>query len=223
MELHVEVSGTTRFIMSVSYYDAVSSLQFHSEAERLNSFKDWKSPFVTPVELAKAGFYLYKGVAPDNVRCDFCGIEIYNWVENDIPMNDHRKHSPACRFVRNLPCGNIPIESDMEETLQENTTPHGDDSTVEESYSSTPSSGGFNIRERTNQSEPESELEIVNPNITKEEVEDGNLCKVCYSNAFSILFLPCKHLLACKVCADKLEICGVCRQKINSKINVFIP
>ena len=70
---------------------------YQHEFERLHSFVDWTNDYVQPAALANAGFiYTNEG---DRVRCFFCHILISDWQENDIPMEEHRRHSPECPFV----------------------------------------------------------------------------------------------------------------------------
>lgn len=60
-----------------------------------------------PAKLAAAGFY-YTGEG-DKVRCFECKVEICQWQEGDNPMSDHQRWQEQCRFIRKIPCGNVPI------------------------------------------------------------------------------------------------------------------
>ncbi|XP_022192307.2 death-associated inhibitor of apoptosis 1-like [Nilaparvata lugens] len=75
------------------------------EIERLNTFKDWRVPFLSATQMAEAGFYFTK--RGDIVRCVFCDIEMGNWVEGDDPTINHRH----CPFIKKLPVGNVPLVS----------------------------------------------------------------------------------------------------------------
>ncbi|XP_014600570.1 PREDICTED: death-associated inhibitor of apoptosis 2-like isoform X1 [Polistes canadensis] len=83
---------------------------YRFETIRLQTFEDWPVNFIDPKDLAAAGFYYLH--TEDKVKCFECKIEVYNWEEGDVPMRDHKRHSPICRFVRNIPCGNVPIGVD---------------------------------------------------------------------------------------------------------------
>lgn len=83
------------------------SLPMKRESDRLKTFVGWPCAYVTPSSLAKAGFYYTK--RNDLVRCAFCGIEIHSWKQGDDAMADHRKWSPNCVFVRDVPCDNVPM------------------------------------------------------------------------------------------------------------------
>ncbi len=55
--------------------------------------------------------------------------------------------------------------------------------------------------------------------------EDKNCevkCKVCHARELTTLFLPCKHLLCCSICADKCGKCCVCKRDIESTLKVII-
>lgn len=87
-----------------------NSVDYHLENARLESFKNWPAPYIEPAKLAAAGFY-FTG-EDDKVRCFECEVEVCRWVEGDDPMVDHQRWSGRCRFIRRLPCGNVPIGVD---------------------------------------------------------------------------------------------------------------
>lgn len=89
--------------------DEVDSPNYRFELVRLQSFKKWPVTFVEPKILATAGFY-YTGEA-DKIRCFECQEEICQWVQ-DVPFVNRIRHSATCRFVKNIPCGNVPIDMD---------------------------------------------------------------------------------------------------------------
>lgn len=89
--------------------DDVDYMDYRVEAARLDSFADWKSN-VDPKKLAAAGFY-YTG-KDDIVKCFECHLEMREWTEHDNPIVDHQRWSGSCRFIRQLPCGNVPIGTD---------------------------------------------------------------------------------------------------------------
>lgn len=83
---------------------------YNSEEERLNSYKDWPVPHLDPARLAAAGFY-YSGEG-DAVTCFECKLTISDWEMGDKPLTEHQRWQEDCRFIRNIPCGNIPIGTD---------------------------------------------------------------------------------------------------------------
>lgn len=94
------------------FIDEVDNVDYRYEIARLESYKNWPVPYMKPERLAAAGFY-FTGEA-DIVKCFDCGISIYKWLEGDDPMVDHERESPTCRFIREIPCGNVPIDADLD-------------------------------------------------------------------------------------------------------------
>ena len=60
---------------------------------------------------------------------------------------------------------------------------------------------------------------------TEKEVEKYRSrmqCKVCLDAYVGTLFLPCRHLLCCKECAENVQKCPLCRERIIGTIKVFV-
>ncbi|KAM8976739.1 baculoviral IAP repeat-containing protein 2 [Pelodytes ibericus] len=91
---------TTRGVEDLSHVRStdISSSMFTEEA-RLGTFTNWPLTFLTPSELAKAGFY-YLGPG-DKVICFSCEGKLNNWEPKDNAMSEHRRHFPECPFVKN--------------------------------------------------------------------------------------------------------------------------
>lgn len=84
---------------------ATISPDYSIESNRLKSFVQWPIPhIVEPKKLAAAGFY-YMGIN-DNTTCFECGLELYQWKEDDQPMEEHRKWSQNCVFLNGMKCDN---------------------------------------------------------------------------------------------------------------------
>jgi hypothetical protein len=70
-----------------------------TESVRLSTFHDWPTrAYADPVELVKEGFF-YTGNG-DRVCCAFCRGFLRNWLPEDRPDEEHKKHFPDCPFVR---------------------------------------------------------------------------------------------------------------------------
>lgn len=70
------------------------------EQIRLSTFYDWPervARIVEPRDVAKAGMF-YTGQT-DRVQCAFCRGYLRNWVQGDVPADEHHKHFPHCRFI----------------------------------------------------------------------------------------------------------------------------
>uniref|UniRef100_A0A8C3TA55 BIR protein n=1 Tax=Chelydra serpentina TaxID=8475 RepID=A0A8C3TA55_CHESE len=77
------------------YYNPAMS----TEDARLCTFQTWPLTFLSPTDLAKAGFY-YTGPG-DKVACFTCGGQLSNWEPKDNAMSEHRRYFPSCPFVEN--------------------------------------------------------------------------------------------------------------------------
>ncbi|CAG9798903.1 unnamed protein product [Chironomus riparius] len=81
--------------------------KFIDERERLKSFDTWNIPHISKHSLAETGFYFLR--QPDVVKCFFCEIEIESWTVFDVVVNEHRRWSPSCLFMRGFPTRNTEI------------------------------------------------------------------------------------------------------------------
>ncbi|XP_060859652.1 death-associated inhibitor of apoptosis 1-like [Metopolophium dirhodum] len=71
---------------------------------RLKTFAgEWILQFITPTQMAKAGFY-YIG-PQDRVRCMFCSLELDYWKHGEDPVGEHKKRSPHCAFFNDSSAG----------------------------------------------------------------------------------------------------------------------
>lgn len=91
---------------------------YRFESVRLQSYDNWPVRFMEPAALAAAGLY-YTGFM-DRVRCFECDIVIARWEEYDNLMTEHQLWRPSCPFVRQRPCGNIPIQANSDATPTQN-------------------------------------------------------------------------------------------------------
>ncbi|QKE44583.1 putative inhibitor of apoptosis protein [Yalta virus] len=87
----------------------MTNLYYVNETDRLATFENWPLSYIDKHIMAKTGLYYLGPEYGDRVKCFVCSIEIYNWEENDDPLNEHKKHSPQCRLISGLPTLNIPI------------------------------------------------------------------------------------------------------------------
>jgi len=81
--------------------DHLNFKHLKDEAARLSTFYNWPeraARIVDPCDLARAGFF-YSGET-DRVQCAFCRGYLLNWVQGDVPADEHRRLFPYCPFVR---------------------------------------------------------------------------------------------------------------------------
>ncbi|KAM4700537.1 baculoviral IAP repeat-containing protein 2 [Discoglossus pictus] len=69
-----------------------------TEEARLGTYKSWPLTFLSPSDLAKAGFY-YIGPG-DKVACFSCDGKLNNWEPKDNALSEHTRHFPDCKFVK---------------------------------------------------------------------------------------------------------------------------
>ncbi|XP_012585345.1 PREDICTED: baculoviral IAP repeat-containing protein 2 isoform X1 [Condylura cristata] len=75
------------------------SYAMSTEEARFLTYHMWPLTFLSPSELARAGFY-YLGPG-DRVACFACGGTLSNWEPKDDAMSEHRRHFPNCPFLEN--------------------------------------------------------------------------------------------------------------------------
>lgn len=90
--------------------DDVDYTDFRFESARLDSFVGWPLSYIDPKTLAAAGFY-FTG-KEDAVKCFECRLALRKWSQGDNPWVDHQRFSDNCRFLRGIPCGNVPLGVD---------------------------------------------------------------------------------------------------------------
>lgn len=47
-------------------------------------------------------------------------------------------------------------------------------------------------------------------------------CTICLIEGRNVVYIPCRHLLACQNCSKQLTICPLCRQNIENSITVYV-
>lgn len=52
-------------------------------------------------------FFQPRPNARDRCVCFCCGLALVQWEPSEDPMTEHRKHAPACSFVRGFPTDNV--------------------------------------------------------------------------------------------------------------------
>ena len=87
------------------------------EKNRLRTFKNWPLDYMTPGELAKAGFYYL--LTSDLVRCFECKITLFKWELGDRAILEHYKNNPKCPLINGYDVGNVPIDRKPLDVLQD--------------------------------------------------------------------------------------------------------
>jgi len=55
----------------------------------------------------------------------------------------------------------------------------------------------------------------------RQQSEESHTCVVCMDEPRSVVFVSCRHMVACSSCASRLHACPVCRKKIEESILVI--
>ena len=67
---------------------------FVSLDSRLKTFEKWPRKSPAPNDLARCGFYYLQ--EEDKTRCFYCGIIVYQWLNEDNPWIEHAIYSNKC-------------------------------------------------------------------------------------------------------------------------------
>lgn len=186
--------------------------EYAVEAKRTESYEDWpKTMRQKPQQLSDAGFF-YTGKG-DRVCCFSCGGGLKDWEENDDPWEQHAMWYGKCEYLK-LMKGTAFIEKMSKQR--------------EDIYKRSSESAGSSCSQSSQESSPEvhtSSQEMLPE--TKEKTEedqekkDSKLCKICYSNDYNTIFLPCGHVIACAKCASSVSKCPACRQPFDNVMRVY--
>lgn len=91
-----------------AWFERGERLLYRVEQNRRDSFENWPLAHLLDIlEFAGAGFY-FTGVG-NCVCCFECQVKIADWTLGDNPWLEHQRNKPSCRFVRRIPCGNVPV------------------------------------------------------------------------------------------------------------------
>jgi len=176
----------------------IGTERFFDENERLKSLDIWTIPFIDKKSLAELGFYYLRD--PDWVKCHFCQIELGQWNVFDVILQEHKRWSPSCHFIRGFPTNNIPIDREhLEQIVPPNTeyTFYSNNTVSEGAIMST----------------------TIESMDTDDEEEDPK-CKICRDEPINVVLLSCGHVLGVN-CAEKVSTCPFCREKIRLIKKIF--
>lgn len=217
-----------------------------NEANRIKSFSGkWNKFQVKAVDLAKAGFHY---IGPnDRVICAFCNGRVYNWIPGDSPFGEHTRLFPNCQFIQKL---NKEHLSKLQTAEAKVLASMGySEANIQLAFKEWKVREGVSVpqiaqlldviyasedklrkkREAITSSplakttfgttgEPDEVLHIQREN---EELKASNTCKICFEAEVKCVFLPCSHLVCCMECADRVNICPLCRQRIFGSVKAY--
>lgn len=170
--------------------------RYAGQQTRFESFKQWPKVLrQISEELASAGFF-YRGFG-DQTLCFYCGGGLKDWERNDDPWEQHAKWFPKCSYLL-MRKGPLFVKAILEKKEPEvNSLPSTSD-------------GSINVDNEK-------------PHIaTVSGRKSQYLCKICFEDELCIVFLPCRHIIACVDCAIALTDCPVCRQPLEATVRAFL-
>ncbi|XP_044575990.1 baculoviral IAP repeat-containing protein 7-B-like isoform X2 [Cotesia glomerata] len=189
--------------------------EFASYDARLKSFESWpKSMPQTKDQLADAGFY-YTGTG-DQTICYHCGGGLNDWEPKDDPWFQHAKWFKKCYYVLMVKgqdfiksvIGQPVAPPSREETMQMNLSSY---------IEKLKPPASIEKPEEEPEKKPEAEVKPVNKN-----ADDARMCKICYNDVLGVVFLPCRHMVACTRCAASMTSCPVCREPVSMTVRAII-
>ncbi|XP_062577399.1 E3 ubiquitin-protein ligase XIAP-like [Saccostrea cucullata] len=200
--------------------------------ERLATFHNWP-PYLRqrPRDLADAGFY-YTGCI-DCVRCPYCNTFFSEWESNDIPLEEHARHSPDCKFIQQ--CRQRQQDQDLEnqQTTRETVTldhiKHLDSlkEALDFSFNIDDILRAYNTLSQTLDIRDVTSTDILRFFFEADQEEeeafsgDSCVCCMCCDRVVCVMFLPCRHG-CCDECEHETEQCPYCSQYIKAVHRVYV-
>lgn len=166
--------------------------KYQSYDARLKSFDYWPISMRQTKEEMADAGFYYSGRG-DGVLCYHCLGGLMNWESNDDPWIQHAKwFGSNCYFI--LAIKGRKFVEDCMLKIEPPVTSNDDKPTTTKSNDS------------------------INFNNSAQSI----LCKLCYDNELSIMFLPCRHVVCCGNCAANLTKCVICCKLIDCAIRAII-
>jgi len=190
--------------------------KYFSQSEvlkRVTTFIGWPDSApksIKAYQFATAGFEYT--TFKDEVRCDFCKIELSDWSEGDIPMHKHREKNPNCQFV-----------AAFNENLELDVVEDGEEEDPDEFYGEIDLTQTANLlKENRAQRRLRSQTDVSSMKAANEQLRGQLRCKNCNAESIQTLFLPCRHLVSCETCAEKVESCFYCSTRIMGTVRAYV-
>ena len=142
------------------------------------------------------------------MKCYHCDLGLRNWETTDLPWIEHARGNGKCNYV-------LLVKGQDFVNKSRSVTAHTDTNTIkgvvleiiEKNFRKCKSVE--TKRANTNTLVPEtvasSSFDLLNPSSV------ARICKVCMNSEISVVFLPCRHMITCKLCAANLSKCPICR------------
>jgi len=157
---------------------------------------------------AEAGlFFINSG---DKVVCFHCGMGIKDWLDTDIPWEEHAIWSPKCGFLLQ--------KKGIDFILN-----------VQECKNTCQKDGPIPIltckhAPFINRQEPKEKLTILNADTIQDPSSARTaptVCKTCEMRKSDVAFLPCGHVNTCQVCSPLVQKCPTCHKTHNGVMRIY--
>jgi hypothetical protein len=182
---------------------------------RVNSFEGWPLGLAQkPLQLAEAGFFYMK--SSDHVKCFCCDGALRNWEPNDDPWVEHARWFSRCNYLLSVK-GEEYVRKIIDKYKNQDSAAlrnvgEKEEKAVENAAEKSAESPAKEVEEKTLPN---------NPNPDNNNLSEALLCKICYDQQMSMVFLPCGHSLSCPSCATALSNCPLCRKRIEGTVRAF--
>jgi baculoviral IAP repeat-containing protein 7/8 len=60
-----------------------------------------------------------------------------------------------------------------------------------------------------------------NSEMSSNNIIDSMMCKVCYKEGMTTVFIPCRHVYSCAKCAEQIDNCPICREDVFFFIKLY--
>lgn len=74
----------------------ISMWDMRKYENRLNTYNGWILNYLSPRKMASSGFYFLG--RQDEVTCMYCFKHFEYWLQDDDPIDTHRRTSPECEY-----------------------------------------------------------------------------------------------------------------------------
>lgn len=201
----------------------------HKLHVRKETFIFYPASSIPTADMAAAGFY-YTGEG-HIIRCFCCKLTITCLNAGDKPFSVHRSRAPNCPFVRKtVTQGGLSdpaedtVDGNSESSLGLPSDVEGDgDGPTDDVLVTRGVTAEKDVVSRTGK--PLKHAAPINKAKLKKENErlrSEITCHKCRQTRVQTLFLPCRHLIACEECANSMDDCITCGEKILGTVRTFL-
>lgn len=194
---------------------------------RLNTFVNWPSTVKQiPTRLAAAGFF-YTGKA-DQTICFHCGGGLMAWGDDDDPWVQHAAWFQTCPFVsfqkgqEYIRAAYIRHQGALCLNQAANLQSHPISTAARITYTLETRSSDAPVMPDSLSTSEVSKVKELAASENQRPLSVNLLCKICYSEDMSVVFLPCGHIFACVNCACALDRCAICRKPFEASVRAFL-